>query len=614
MSTHSRPRFLRLGAALVLVASSGCQGRAEPVVPPAVEPLRDLGEAEAPRSACPPGFAPVGARCIPAETAFAPTGRTLVVDGARGDDRGDGSAGRPWRTITRATGVGVLRPGDAVLIRAGTYREAVRPRVGGTGPDARITFAAYPGERVVISGADPADDGWTPAGSGAPRGAWRRAYTGDDANPYSDDWHFRRPLVIVAGRVLTPVETVRDLAPGTFTVEGPPERPVALVARFAGDAGPRAAGPVEVSVRAVGFSPEGPDPYADCGDAATPGWIRLVGVTVRHTTNRAQWGAVCAGSTGGLLEDVAAEWTVGAGVDGSGRGHTFRRVRADHNGQIGWVASCVGCLFEDTQAVGNNWKGHDPFWEAGGGKWSRTTGTTIRRHFAADNGGPGVWFDIDNADNTVEGCRVARNVGAGVMLELRTVRTLVQHNRIEGTRWRAWTGTGILTQAASGNMLVHNTVVGNEGTGVWLRLDPDRRAPDGGNVVAGNWIVGNATRASEEAREVSVEADGAAALLSTVFAGNVYGRVGGDAAGDPTLRSTFFASPVGRGDLRTDALAAWQAAVGGDAEARLAAGLPDGRRAGALPLGARRAGAPTSPLAPWTSAGARPDAVRAAPR
>ena len=599
----------------------GCEGRVEPVrivFPPstvAVAGPVDAGALRMPHrtAACPPGHVPVGKGCVTAETAFAPRGRTFVVDAARGDDTRDGSSARPWRTVSRATGTGVLQPGDAVLIRAGTYREAVRPRVGGTSADARVTFAAYPGERVVISGADPADTGWTPAGGAAPRGAWRRAYTGD-ANPYSDDWHFRRPLVISAGRVLTPVETPADLTPGTFTVEGPAERPVALVARFAGDASPQAARPVEVAVRAVGFSPEGPDPYADCGGAATPGWIRLVGVTVRHTTNRAQWGAVCAGSTGGLVEDVAAEWTVGAGVDGSGRGHVFRRVRADRNGQIGWVASCADCLFEDTQAVGNNWKGHDPFWEAGGGKWSRTTGTTIRRHLAEGNEGPGIWFDIDNADNTVEGGRVVGNVGAGVLLELRTVRTLVQHTHIEGTRWRGWTGAGILTQAASSNVIVHNTVVGNAGTGVWLRLDPDRRAPDGGGVVAANWIVGNAARASAEAREVQVEAGSAAGLRSTVFAGNVYGRV----AGDTVLRSTFFASPVGRGDVRTNALAAWQAAVGGDADgdlgASLAAGLPDGRLAGALPRGARFAGASWAPLEPRAAAGAHPGLVRTAPR
>ena len=597
-------------AALLLacLAVAGCEGRAAPVrivVPEgAVSAAVSAFGPAAPLPACPAGEARVEAGCRPALTAYAaPGGRTVVVDGRRGDDRADGSAARPWRTLARAAALGALRPGDAVLIRAGVYRETLAPRVGGTGPEgdrpaARVTFAAYPGETVVISGADPADSGWTRAG----RTGWRRAWSGQDARPYADgDWHFRRPLVVAGGRVLRPVRTLADLEPGTFTVEGPDDAPTAITARFDGDATPRAAGPVEVAVRTYGIRPEGPDPYAACGSAETPGWFRFVGITVRHTTNRAQWGAVCAGSAGSLVEDVAAEWTVGAGVDGSGRGHTFRRVRADHNGQIGFVGGCTDCLFEDSQAVGNNWKGHDPFWEAGGGKWHATTGTTIRRHYAADNAGPGIWLDGDNAGNTVEGCRVERNAMAGIMLELNTTRTLVQHNLVAGTRRLAWTGTGILSQAASGNVYAFNTVVGSEGTGLWLRLDPDRRAPDGGNVVANNWIVGNATR-PEESREVSVEAESAAGVRSTRFEGNAYGVV----AGDPLWRSAFFAAPHGAGGLRTNALAEWQAVVRGDASATTAAGWPDGRRATALPAGAN--------VHASSSVGADLRLVRAAPR
>ncbi len=57
----------------------------------------------------------------------------------------------PWRTINKAAGVMVA--GDTCLIRAGTYRETATVANSGTSP-APITFQAYGGEVVTISGAD----------------------------------------------------------------------------------------------------------------------------------------------------------------------------------------------------------------------------------------------------------------------------------------------------------------------------------------------------------------------------------------------------------------------------------------------------------------------------
>lgn len=64
-------------------------------------------------------------------------------------DDGDGSAGRPWETISHAAAV--ARAGDRVLIRGGTYRERVVVKSSGT-PDAPIQFEAAPGEHVIVTG------------------------------------------------------------------------------------------------------------------------------------------------------------------------------------------------------------------------------------------------------------------------------------------------------------------------------------------------------------------------------------------------------------------------------------------------------------------------------
>ena len=465
----------------------------------------------------------------------------------RADDANPGTEAAPWRTISRATGRGVLRPGDAVVIHGGTYRETVEPQEGGRA-GSRITFRAAPGEFVVISGADLAPD-W----ERQPDGSWVRPWMGGEMRTYAEAPVFRRELVVADGEVLRPVFSRADLREGTFWVEGPPEAPRAIHARFG------AALPAEIQVahRTYGFRPLGPDRWVDCGDPSTPGFFHLVGLTFRHHANRAQWGALCAGRAGSLVEDVSVEWTNGLGISISGRDHTFRRTSADHNGQMGWGGACRGCLLEDTRAERNNWKGHDPFWEAGGSKFVRTSQTVVRRHLARGNGGPGIWFDIDNHDNTVENCTVEGNEVAGIMLELRTVRTLVQHNTVRATRWRAWSGTGILSQAASHNVILHNTVTGNEGTGIWLRLDPDRRAPDGATLVARNRVRGNVTRRDVEARELSVEGTGVEHVRSNEFWHNEVGRVG-DA--EPLWRSSFHVHPVpgAEAGFRNDDLAGWR--------------------------------------------------------
>lgn len=74
-----------------------------------------------------------------------------------GDDAGDGSAAKPYRSIQAAARVAM--PGDTVTVHAGTYRERVDPPRGGDSDAKRIVYQAAPGERVVISGSEPAK-GW----------------------------------------------------------------------------------------------------------------------------------------------------------------------------------------------------------------------------------------------------------------------------------------------------------------------------------------------------------------------------------------------------------------------------------------------------------------------
>ena len=89
---------------------------------------------------------------------------TLVVNNRspQADDRNPGTAEKPLRTIQAAAEL--AQPGDTILVRAGIYREAVKPPRGGT-EGAPITYSAAPGEEVSIRGSEPVTN-WVAQGAG----------------------------------------------------------------------------------------------------------------------------------------------------------------------------------------------------------------------------------------------------------------------------------------------------------------------------------------------------------------------------------------------------------------------------------------------------------------
>jgi parallel beta helix pectate lyase-like protein len=66
-----------------------------------------------------------------------------------GNDANPGTAAAPFLTVNK--GVRGLRPGDTLLIKSGTYAEALRNTIpGGTSWSAPVTVAAYPGHTVTL--------------------------------------------------------------------------------------------------------------------------------------------------------------------------------------------------------------------------------------------------------------------------------------------------------------------------------------------------------------------------------------------------------------------------------------------------------------------------------
>ena len=70
----------------------------------------------------------------------------------KGDDANEGSAERPFLTVSAAAPL--AQPGDTITVHAGVYRERINPPRGGDSDDKRIVYRAAPGETVEIAGSE----------------------------------------------------------------------------------------------------------------------------------------------------------------------------------------------------------------------------------------------------------------------------------------------------------------------------------------------------------------------------------------------------------------------------------------------------------------------------
>lgn len=102
-----------------------------------------------------------------------------------GNDSAAGTPEAPLRTI-QAAAVKAM-PGDTVLVRSGTYREWVNPPRGGVSERERITYAAAPGEKVIIKGSEVVA-GWEHTGGDV----WKAVVPNERFgafNPFADSIH-----------------------------------------------------------------------------------------------------------------------------------------------------------------------------------------------------------------------------------------------------------------------------------------------------------------------------------------------------------------------------------------------------------------------------------------
>ncbi|BDA63262.1 right-handed parallel beta-helix repeat-containing protein [Actinomyces capricornis] len=150
------------------------------------------------------------------QASAAPEGRVIHVAASGGSDAGDGSAAKPYQTIS--TAISAASTGDTIELADGTYRE------GELTVDKGVTIRAAQGATPVISGAK-VPSTWNNAGNGT----WS---TGHDmvrfctvcttnADPEVEGMAAHPEQVFVDGKPLTQVGSRAEVSASTFYVDDP---------------------------------------------------------------------------------------------------------------------------------------------------------------------------------------------------------------------------------------------------------------------------------------------------------------------------------------------------------------------------------------------------------
>jgi len=405
-----------------------------------------------------------------------------------GIDTAAGSQAAPWLTIQHAADA--LKPGDTVVVSAGIYREQITLKQGGWDA-APITFSAAPGARVVVTGADRLDGGWTKAPE-------------PNSAVYSHEWPHRFPIagpndlthpgdkeheltgraeqVIHGGRLLRQVLARPQVAPGSFYCDLDAKK---LYVWLRGSDDPNHT-EMEASVR-TNWVTSAPD----------VSFVHFRGFIFRYAANHAQRGAFNIAQAprnsitpprGWVVEDCTFERANGPGASLSGEAHLFRRCIFQDNGQLGFGTSrCNDTRMEQCELYRNNVKGYSTGWEAGACKVTMSRGFVFDRCRSVDNRGTGIWFDIGNEKSEVSHCYIADNDEAGIFYEisygLHAHDNLIVNNANNGESVGGAWGEGGITLSSSEDCVVeNNTLIGNR-DGIAFReqsrTTPRIEAPDG---------------------------------------------------------------------------------------------------------------------------------------
>ena len=443
------------------------------------------------------------------QTVFA---KTYFVDQnhAQASDVNPGTEEKPFRTINWAAQR--VRAGERVVVKSGIYRELVRPRFGGKGPDRMISYEAAVHAEVIVKGSRIIKNS-VPSrlrNRKAPSGVWMtelKSQTFEEGNPFltenaskadidvmpwASQWTGKLPytlsrgLVFQDGRRLTQVAEYPDMHQrgGTYWVDRGNE--ILHIRPF--DKIPPEKVTIEITTQQHLFMPEGTD----------LGYIRVKGFMFAHAGNglpRTGVGAVYAnGGHHWIIEDNIVRQIHSVGIEigartdesRSGARPDTKRAALNPGRMIVRRNELYECgtggiqglrikraLVEDNHIHHCGWMNVQRYWETGAIKLLLNLDTLVRSNLIHDiQAAPAIWMDYDNINS-----RVSRNLiynvessNGAIFIEASQVPNLVDHNIIVKT-----TGSAIYQHDCDELTVAHNLVVDSTKQAVEMRICEGRR-------------------------------------------------------------------------------------------------------------------------------------------
>ena len=427
---------------------------------------------------------------------------------AAASDSNPGTSELPFKTINQAAEV--LQPGERVVVRAGIYRECIRPARGGTAPSRMIGYFAD-GE-VVVKGSEPAGNKWSQSDAEGIYSLDLGVIPFGDYNPFKVDCLSEQNLarmkwaksmqgkpvitepcgmVFQEGRRLFRAATREEMVKteGSHWTDRDADK---LWVHVFGKKHPNDL-LMEITTRRGCFRPE----------VRGLGFIHLAGFVFEQVGNcfpAPQEGAVsaCAGNhlliekntvreINGIGIDIGSGWYEGKIAPpepGEGKPE-WTIVRGNRISETG-IAGISGLnsdnmLIEDNVLRNNTLYPAEGIQECAGIKTHRNHGTLIRRNLICEESAHGIWMDSNNFDS-----RCTQNVivkaRRGIFIEAShdAPFSLIDRNL-------AWDcAQGLYEHDCRRQLFVQN-FVGASKVGIMLRGKiTDRMTGGGGDTVANN--------------------------------------------------------------------------------------------------------------------------------